>query len=108
VFCISLSDSAEFGDDPRIDAVHSLWRATTQVEPELGSSEWPIQAMFDLLVRLEHPVPKKELFKDILKADRWPEGYRGKFLSKIQIVKLANILCEKNPRQAKSIRAALR
>ncbi len=63
VFAIStdLEDASELANDPRRDAVHSIWEAITK--PEYGNEEWPTLAKFKLLVRLDKPVPKMNLIR---------------------------------------------
>jgi hypothetical protein len=108
VFCISLRGSRHFeGDQRKIDAVHSIWEATSQLVVRSTDPGWPWQATFRLLVRLESPVPKRLLFGDILPAERWPQSYKGKFLRGKQITQLASVLSKRNPRQKIEIRSAL-
>lgn len=111
LFCISPKNKNLLTDpeDPRVDAVHSIWKATSEVKSELGNEDWPDQANFKLLVRLENPVPKEDLVKGkILVRPRWPQGSAGKLLhSDEEMRNLGEILSRKNPHQRREILKAL-
>lgn len=111
IFCISRMSGGDLvvEDDPRIDAVHSIWMATSEVRPELGNEVYPDQARFKLLVKLDNPIPKADLVKaKLLVRSWWPQGSKGKlFHSKAQVETLARILSQKNPQQRKDIWKAL-
>src|SRR5437763_6027773 len=79
VFAVSatLGHRQDLADDPRRDAVHSIWKALTPPLPELGNEEWPIQAKFRLLVKLDNPVPKVDLIRAGLLKGAWPRNSRG-------------------------------
>lgn len=113
VFCISddLTDAEDLAGDPRVGAVHSLWEAATETQRELGNEEWPIQASFNLVVRLENPVPKAELANLGLLATRhqkWPQNQKGIiYHTPDRVRRLIDILCRFNPRQSTAITAAM-
>ena len=111
VFAVSktMDDAPEaFADDPRRDAVHSIWEAQSEPLEEYEQYEWSVQAEFKLLVRLEIPVPKGDLVEAGIILEYWPENYRGKFLHTHQeIQKLAEVLAKKNAKQRKEIFSAL-
>jgi hypothetical protein len=109
VFCVmrSLTDPPELIGDPRLDAVHSLWRAQQDAHQHPGY-EWPTQAFFSRLLKLDRPVPKERLFGEgILRWSRWPQGRRGKLLTETEIDRLADVLAQDNPRQATTIHRVL-
>lgn len=100
----TLGDTMELKNDRRRDSVNSIWRATTPPRDEFSSREWPVQAAFRLLIRLQNPVPKADLVRAGLLKGRWPRHWQGKVLrDQTDIEKLANILAERNPKQRKSI-----
>jgi hypothetical protein len=93
--------------EPPLDAVHSIWRV---VDDKLDwSGEWAPQARFELIMRLNPPVPKKELIRaGILRNGRWPQGRNGKFLRvPEEAERLAQTLIAGNPGQLREIRQAL-
>jgi hypothetical protein len=97
-----------FKNDPRRDAVHSIWRATTPPREEYGSGNWPIQAQFKLLLKLKNPVPKGDLIRAGLLKQTWPRSSAGKVLSRCsEITKLAQVLAARNRAQREEIFAAL-
>lgn len=106
VFSVSatLGEYREFAHDVRRDAVHSIWKAVTAPEDDFADPEWPIQAKFKLLLRLDHPVPKGDLVRAKLLKGSWPRNSAGKFLRNFrEIEKLATVLARRNPKQRKSI-----
>ncbi len=113
VFCINdnVEGTEELANDPRVGAVHSLWKATSEVRPEFGNEEWPEQAQFSVLVRLEIPVPKGELADRGLLAtchQKWPQNRKGIILRPPARVRaLAEILSSYNPGQRQTIAEAL-
>jgi hypothetical protein len=111
IFAVSatLGDNRDLATDPRRDAVHSIWEAETPPLKEyLKQNEWPIQAAFKLLVKLDHPVPKEELIGAGLLKQSWPQGSRGKLLkTDNEIRTLAEVLAKKNPRNRPAIFKAL-
>ncbi len=93
--------------EPALDAVHSIWRV---VDDKLDwKGEWAPQARFQLLVRLQQPVPKGELIRaGILRNGRWPQGRHGKFLRPPgEVERLAARLVDRNRSQRVEIRRAL-
>lgn len=111
VFAVSatLAGATELANDPRRDAVHSIWKALTSPCEEFGDTRWPIQAKFRLLVKLVHPVPKEDLVRAGILNSAWPERSRGKMISTCrEIIKLAQVLAKRNPRQREEIFEALR
>jgi hypothetical protein len=103
----SLNDPPELIGDPRLDAVHSLWR--TQQDPhQRPGHEWPIQAFFTRLLELNRPVAKERLLDaGILRWPRWPQGRQGKLLTEDEIERLADVLAQANPQQAATIHRVL-
>jgi hypothetical protein len=108
-FSATLGDRRELADDPRRDAVHSIWEALTPpLDMYLEDEEWPIQAGFKLLVKLEHPIPKAELIEAGLLKRAWPRGSRGTLMkTEGQIKTLAEVLAKKNPKNRPAIFKAL-
>src|SRR5205823_116312 len=101
VFAVSatLGDHRELVDDPRRDAVHSIWKAMTRpLGKYLAEEQWRIQVGFKLLVKLENPVPKAELIQAGLLKLAWPRNSRGKFLKQDEIKTLAAVLGKNNPK----------
>jgi hypothetical protein len=95
-------------NDPRLDAIHSLWEAISEPDPSLGNETWPVQAMFHRVMILENPVPKEELLKLGLLRRGWPQGCRGKILHTLaEMSKLATLLVKWNPNQQADILQAL-
>jgi hypothetical protein len=110
IFAIStdLRDASELKEDSRVDAVHSIWEAITPPKPQYGNAEYPIQAEFRLLVKLDNPVPKTDLIQKDLLKNNWPQGSKGKiFHSAEEVEKLIDILTKNNPKQRQVIFAAL-
>jgi hypothetical protein len=113
VFCIddNLERAEDLAGDPKVSAVHSLWRADTEARPELGNEDWPVQATFSVLVRLSNPAPKAELAATGLLATRyqkWPQNQKGIiFHGSDRVCRLAELLCRYNPQQREAIRAVL-
>jgi hypothetical protein len=72
-----------------------------------GDKEWPLQAGFRLVVRLDYPVKKSCLVgKGILKKSTkggFPRGSQGKLLDKENVVKIVRLLWQHNPSQKKVI-----
>jgi hypothetical protein len=109
VFGVSttLGEAPELVNDVRRDAVHSIWLATTSPQV-FGSNEWPIQAEFTLLLKLDNPVPKNDLIKAGLLKREWPQHWRGKiFHAKKEVRDLAHTLAKRNPKQRREIANAL-
>lgn len=111
LFCISkdVRGAPELAGDPRVDAVHSLWRMAGPIDPALGNDDWPVQAPFELVVRFENPIPYRDMLRARLVSDYgWPMGWRGKLLrTKQEVERLGNLLARRNPRQRGRIRRAL-
>jgi hypothetical protein len=110
VFAVMLPDEprSDTANDPRVDAVHSIWRALTPVRAEYAEVEWPIQAKFEVLVKLDNPVPKAELVLSGLLKQRWPRNSSGKLLKTDgEIETLAQVLANNNPAQRLAIFNAL-
>lgn len=110
VFAVSttLGDAPELAGDHRIDSVHSIWKATTPPKDEYGNEEWPVQAKFKLLVKLDNPTPKSDLIRAGLLKRSWPRKSAGKILhSEGEVEKLGAVLAVRNPRQKQAIRQAL-
>ncbi|TWT45029.1 hypothetical protein RAS1_14500 [Phycisphaerae bacterium RAS1] len=107
LFCTSknIAGVPELADDPRVDAVHSLWRMAGPINPELGNDEWPIQAPFELVVRFENPVPYDDMVRArLVSGYSWPMGSRGKLLKTPEDVRrLSDLLVRHNPRQRNDI-----
>lgn len=103
LFCISktLKEASHLDGDPRVDAVHSLWRMTGPIDLDLGNDKWPIQAPFELVVRFNNPVPYADMVKARLVSKRsWPMSSRGKFLKTPEDVRrLLDLLVRHNPEQ---------
>jgi hypothetical protein len=98
----------DLADDPRRDAVNSIWKALTTPLPGYENDTWPIQARFKLLVRLECPVPKADLIQAGLLKERWPQHFRGKLVrTQAEIQALAKVLSLRNPKQRPEIFSAL-
>ena len=103
----------ELANDPRRDAVHSIWEAITPPLPnyaiDLGEEEeWPVQTKFRLLVKLKNPVPKSDLIQAGLLKRSWPRHWQGKILhAESDIEKLGEILARKNPDQRRGVWDAL-
>jgi hypothetical protein len=97
---------ARYSGDARIDAIHSLWVARSGARLKKNSA-WPLQADFDLLLRLRTPVPKKDLVSvGLLKSGRWPQSPNGiKLWEKCHLV--ADLLAARNPHQRVAIHEAL-
>jgi len=115
VFCVSstLKDAEALKGDPRVQAVHSIWRACTKSHREKG---WPghFRAKFDQPLILETPVHMTELKKAKLLVARrssrvgFPMNVSGKLLtSRKDIKKLAEVLSRYNRRQRARIYKAL-
>ena len=110
IFAVSATlDQRDLADDPRRDAVHSIWQAmTSPLDEYFYEEEWSIQAKFKLLVKLETPFSKAELVRTGLLKGAWPRGSRGKLLkSESEIKTLADVLSKKNPKQRLAIFEAL-
>ena len=111
IFAVSSTpgDQQKLVDDPRLDAVHSIWQAlSSPLEEYLEEEKWPVQARFKLLVKLENPVPKADLIRAGLLKRAWPQGSRGKLLKTNDEIKtLADVLSKKNPKNRPAILKAL-
>jgi hypothetical protein len=97
-------------DDPRVDTVHSIWEATSRARSNVNQ-DYPVQAEFKLLVRLDPPVPKNALADEGLlstKFQKWPQNRKGRIhRTKERIEKLADALSRCNPHQKRDIYSAL-
>jgi hypothetical protein len=110
VFAVSatLGEAKELADDPRRDAVHSIWKLLTAAGDAEGSDRWPTQARLSLLVLLDTPVPKADLLRAGLLKAGWPQGYAGKLVERCRdIIHLADVLAWRNPKQRGAIEDAL-
>lgn len=110
VFAVSatLGEAKELADDPRRDAVHSIWKLLTAAGEEGGSDRWPTQARLTRSVLLDTPVPKADLIRAGLLKSGWPQGYAGKLVERCRdIIRLAEVLAVRNPKQRLVIEDAL-
>ncbi len=107
IFAISSTDpDRRFQDDPRLDAVHSVWRALGT--PMVNDNwDWPVQASFELLVKLEHPCPKIDLLRAKLLNRGWYQHYQGQLITGEDVATLAEVLSAKNSASRSLIYRAL-
>jgi hypothetical protein len=96
------------GEQKGVDAIHSLWRAASKFRRR-KSSRWPVGADFQLVLRLERPVPKKALIESgILRGGRWPRTPNGKVYRDWELCELIKIIKAFNPKQRSDIDSAFR
>lgn len=111
LFAVSetLGGANELKDDPRRNAVHSIWKVQTFAGEVEGSEDYPVQARFSRLVLLNMPVPKRDLVEAKLLKSRWPQSPSGKIFDRCSdIVLLAEVLARRNPMQEHAIKEALK
>jgi hypothetical protein len=108
LFCVTAHGDGlkEFDGDPRVDAVHSIWRAMTPATT-VEDSRWPVQCQLERVLALQVPVPKRALVSAGLLASAWPQSPKGKVFVAASLDRLCSVLCHHNPRQAIRIRRAL-
>lgn len=99
LFCITRDGdgAADYDDDdPRLDAVHSLWRATSYPK-RYKRARWKVQAAFELVCRFQNPIPKSALLDAKLLNWRFPLSPNGVYIRDAS--RIAKVLSARNPAQ---------